>query len=143
VLGRRPAYQLDDFTAEETAQVELHAFMTVCTSSGNYQVWLAICDEPQESDGETAKLFRTRVRRSSGADHSTTEAVRIAGSTNFKRKYAPAFPLIELVRVAAGKTVTAAVLEKAGLPAPREALVIPPGQFSNCGEVNILRQSPR
>jgi len=118
--------QLDDFTAEKAAQVEPCAFMTVCTSPGNYQVWLAVADGPQESDGEAAKLFRTRARRGAGADHSATGAVPIAGSKNFKQKYAPAFPIIELVRVAAGRTVTAAVLEKAGLLAPREELVIHP-----------------
>jgi DNA primase RepB-like protein len=112
--------QLDDFTAEQVAQVERYAFMTVCTSPGNYQVWLAISDGPQESDREAARLFRTRMRRGAGADHSATGAVRIAGSKNFKQKYAPAFPIIELARVNAGRTVTTAVLEKTGLLAPRE-----------------------
>ena len=113
--------QLDDFTAEKAAQIEPYAFMTVCTSPGNYQVWLAISDGPQESDRETAKLFRTWVRRGAEADHSATGAVRIAGSINFKQKYAPAFPMIELARVDAGKTVTIAALEKAGLLISREA----------------------
>ena len=49
--------QLDDFTAEKAAQVEPCAFITVCTSPGNYQVWLAISDGPQEIDKEAAKLF--------------------------------------------------------------------------------------
>ena len=55
--------QLDDFTAEKVAEVEQFAFMTVCTSPGNYQVWLAVLDGPQESDKEVARQFRTRVRR--------------------------------------------------------------------------------
>lgn len=113
--------QLDDFTAEKAVQVQSCAFMTVCTSPDNYQVWLAVSDGPQENDREAAKLFRTRVRRSAGADHSATGAVRIAGSKNFKQKYAPAFPIIELARINAGRTVTTATLEKAGLLAPREA----------------------
>jgi hypothetical protein len=118
--------QLDDFTAEKAAQVEPCAFMTVCTSPGNYQVWLAISDGPQESDREAAKQFRTHVRRGAGADHSATGAVRIAGSKNFKQKYAPAFPIIELTRVDVGRTVTTAALEKAGLLIPREAPAIQP-----------------
>jgi len=113
--------QLDDFTAEKATQVEPCAFMTVCTSPGNYQTWVAISDGPQESDREAAKLFRTRVRRGAGADHSATGAVRIAGSKNFKQKYAPAFPIIELARINAGRTITTGMLEKAGLLAPREA----------------------
>jgi RepB DNA-primase from phage plasmid len=51
--------QLDDFTAEKAAQIEPFAFMTVCTSPGSYQVWLAIPDGPAETDKETAKQFRT------------------------------------------------------------------------------------
>jgi RepB DNA-primase from phage plasmid len=118
--------QLDDFTAEKAAQVEPSAFMTVCTSPGNYQLWLAVSDGPQESEREAAKLFRTRVRRSAGADHSATGAVRIAGSKNFKQKYAPAFPLIELTRVDAGRTITIAALEKTGLLAPQKKPAIQP-----------------
>jgi hypothetical protein len=112
--------QLDDFTAEKAAQIEPYAFMTVCTSPGNYQVWLTISDGPQESDREAAKLFRTWVRRGAGADHFATGAVRIAGSKNFKQKYAPAFPIIELAQVHAGRTVTTAMLEKAQLLISRE-----------------------
>ena len=89
--------------------------MTVCTSPGNYQVWLAVLDGPQESDREAARQFRTRVRRGAGADQSATGAVRIAGSLNFKAKYAPAFPMIEIVRFEPGKTVMTAALEEAGL----------------------------
>jgi hypothetical protein len=118
--------QLDDFTAEKAAQIERYAFMTVGTSSGNYQVWLALAGGPRESDREAAKLLRIRVRRGAGADHSATGAVRIAGSKNFKQKYAPAFPMIELVQVAAGRTVTTAALEKAGLLAPWVAPAIAP-----------------
>jgi hypothetical protein len=118
--------QLDDFTIEKATQIEPHAFMMVCTSPDNYQVWLAVSDGPQEKDREAAKLFRTQVRRSAGADHSATGAVRIAGSKNFKQKYAPAFPIIELAQVAAGRTVTAAMLEKAGLLAARPAPAVQP-----------------
>jgi hypothetical protein len=58
------------------------------------------------------------VRRGAKADQSATGAVRIAGSKNFKEKYAPAFPTIEITKVEAGKTVTTAALENAGLMAP-------------------------
>ncbi len=107
--------QLDDFAAEKVAQVETFAFMTVCTSPGSYQVWLAVSDGPKESEKEAAKAFRIRMRRGTAADRSATGAVRIAGSKNFKQKYAPAFPTIELAKVDAGRTVTTAALENAGL----------------------------
>jgi hypothetical protein len=110
--------QLDDFTAEQAARLAPHAFMTVCTSPGNHQVWLAIADGPKESEKEAAKRLRTRIRRGAGADHSTTSAVRLAGSLNFKTKYAPNFPLVALVEVHPGKVTAVAVLENANLIAP-------------------------
>jgi hypothetical protein len=112
--------QLDDFTVEKAAQVEPFAFMTVCTSPGSYQVWLAVSDGPRENDKQAAKQFRTRVRRGAGADQSATGATRIAGSLNFKTRYAPAFPTIEITRAELGKTTTTAGLENAGLLAPAE-----------------------
>jgi RepB DNA-primase from phage plasmid len=103
--------QLDDLSTEKVAQLEQFAFMTVTTSPGNYQVWLAVEDGPKQS--EAAKLFRTRVRRGAGADHSATGAVRLAGSLNFKPKYAPDFP-----EVHPGRMTTVAALDQAGLIAP-------------------------
>ena len=112
--------QLDDFTVEKVAEVEQFAFMTVCTSPGSYQVWLAVLDGPQESDRQAARQFRTRVRRGTGADQSATGAVRIAGSLNFKAKYAPSFPTIEIARLEPGKMVTTVAFEEAGLLAPQD-----------------------
>ena len=89
--------QLDDFTAEKTTQMKALAFMTVRTSpgpdgTGNFQVWIAVSDGPKENDKETAREFRTRVRRRAESDPSATGAVRIAGSKNLK--YPPAFPTV-------------------------------------------------
>jgi hypothetical protein len=60
--------------------------MAVCTSSDSYQVWLAVSDGPQEREKEAAKQYRTHIRRGCEADHSTTGAVRIAGSPNLNRR---------------------------------------------------------
>jgi hypothetical protein len=126
--------QLDDFTAEKASQVATHAFMTVRTSPGNHQVWLAVGDGPKESEKDAAKLFRTRVRRGASADHSATGAVRIAGSLNFKLKYAPNFPVVTLSQVRLGGMTTVAALSQAGLIAPEQpaagASVPPSRQFA-------------
>jgi hypothetical protein len=114
--------QLDDFTAEQAAKLAPLAFMTVCTSPNNFQIWLAVSDGPKESDKEAAKLLRTRIRRGAGADHSATGATRIAGSLNFKTKYAPDFPLVEIAWAKPGSMTTMAVLEKAHLIAPEPPL---------------------
>jgi RepB DNA-primase N-terminal domain len=121
--------QLDDFTAERAERIAPHAFMTVCTSPGNYQLWLAVTDGPKENEKEAAKLFRTRVRRGAGADHSATGATRIAGSLNFKTKYAPDFPIVALGQVSPGHLTTVAALEHAGLIAqelPQPPASVPP-----------------
>lgn len=112
--------QLDDFSDEKAAQMDRYAFMTLRTSPGNGQVWLAVSDGPKESDEEAAKQFRTRVRRGAAADQSATGATRIAGSINFKPQYAPAFPRVEITRTNAGSMTTVAALELAGLLAPVE-----------------------
>jgi hypothetical protein len=120
--------QLDDFSPEKAAQMEPYAFITISTSPGNGQVWLAVADGPKESEKEAAKAFRKRIRRGAGADKSATGATRISGSLNFKLHYAPEFPLVTLTHVERGKTITVAQLEKAGLIASAEepAPILPP-----------------
>jgi RepB DNA-primase from phage plasmid len=108
--------QLDDFTADKAAQLVPQAFMTVCTSPNNFQVWVAVSDGPKET--EAAKQLRTRVRRGAGADQSATGAVRLAGSLNFKNRYAPDFPIIILSQVSPGRVTTIEALDKANLIAP-------------------------
>jgi hypothetical protein len=110
--------QLDDFDEAKAERMEPYSFLTLRTSPGNFQVWLAVSDAPTET--EAARQFKTRVRRGAGADHSATGATRIAGSLNFKTKYAPAFPLVTIAHTEAGKTITAATLEHLGLIAPAE-----------------------
>jgi hypothetical protein len=130
--------QLDDLTQEKAAQIEAYGFLTLRTSPGNYQVWLAVSDAPKESEKEAAKQFRTRVRRGAGADHSATGATRIAGSLNFKTKYAPDFPVVEITRTNPGSMTTVAALELAGLlePAepPKPPASVPPAKTSPPGQ---------
>jgi len=112
--------QLDDFSLQQAAQIEPYAFLIIRTSPGNGQVWLAVSDGPKESEKEAAKQFRKRIRRGAGADKSATGATRISGSLNFKRHYAPEFPVVTLNHVNPGRTITTAQLEQAGLIAPAD-----------------------
>jgi hypothetical protein len=118
--------QLDDIDDEKAERLQPYSFMTLRTSPGNGQVWLAVSDGPKESDEEAAKQFKTRVRRGAGSDQSATGATRIAGSLNFKTEYAPAFPRVEITRTNAGSMTTVAALEMAGLIADREEQPQPP-----------------
>ncbi len=104
--------QLDDLATEPAAKIARHAFMVLCTSPGNFQAWIAVTDPPED--------FARRLRKGAGADPSASGATRISGSLNFKTKYAPAFPMVEITYSAAGKITTAAELAGAGLVAPAE-----------------------
>ena len=92
--------------------------VVVQTSPGNYQAWIAVNDAPAEK--EAAKDFARRLRKGAGADRTASGATRIAGSLNFKLKYAPVFPRIEITHTKPGYVTTCAALEQAGLVAHRE-----------------------
>lgn len=70
---------LDDLSKEKLQQVETFAFRVVETSPGNYQAWLCILN---------ADDIKRRFKEGIGADLGMSEATRIAGSINFKEKYA-------------------------------------------------------
>lgn len=103
--------QLDDLDTAKAAKLAPFAFLAFETSPGNSQVWLAVTT-PQD------KEFLNRLKRGTGADISASRATRIAGSLNFKTKYAPNYPRVTITHRAAGRVVTPATLQEAGLLAP-------------------------
>jgi hypothetical protein len=105
--------QLDDLKAGQLQRLAPRLFLTLETSPGNYQAWLALA-------GQHDKEFAKRVRRGAGTDKRATGATRIAGSLNFKEKYAPGFPRVAIHTAAPGQTVTAAELEELELVAAKE-----------------------
>jgi hypothetical protein len=107
--------QLDDLTADRMQRLAPAVFLTLETSPGNFQAWLAM-------PGDEDKDFTRRVKKGSGADATASGATRVAGSLNFKEKYAPAFPRVAIHTAAPGRKVTAAELEQLGLVAPPEKL---------------------
>jgi hypothetical protein len=124
--------QLDDLDSAKLARVDPVAFLTLQTSPGNHQAWLAI-------PGHEDKDFARRVRKGTGADPGASGATRIAGSLNFKTKYAPDFPRVAIHTAAPGRKVTAAELEQGGLVAPKENFEqLPPARF----EAATMRQWP-
>ena len=105
--------QLDDVPADAAARLAGYAFMVLCTSPGNFQAWVAVKkDAPAD--------FARRLRKGAGADPSASGATRISGSLNFKTKYSPAFPLVEITETNPGRITTADELTSAGLVAPAE-----------------------
>ena len=72
---------------------------------------------------EAAKEFARRLRKGAGADPTATGATRIG--LNFKTKYAPVFPLVEISHSNPGNIITLADLEKASLLAAEESPLPP------------------
>jgi hypothetical protein len=105
--------QLDDLKADQLARLAPAVFLTLETSPGNFQAWLAI-------RGREDKEFARRVRRGAGADETASGATRIAGSLNFKDKYAPNFPRVAIRHARPGHLTTAADLDRLGIVAPPE-----------------------
>jgi DNA primase RepB-like protein len=110
--------QLDDLDAAGLSRVGDAAFMTLETSPGNHQAWVAVSGL---STPEEAKDFARRLRKGAGADHSASGATRVAGTSNYKRKYEPDFPMVRISASTPGRIVTKEQLEAMGLvaaPAP-------------------------
>ena len=81
--------QLDDLKADQLPPLARAAFLTLETSPGNFQAWLAL-------PGSVNKDFARRLRKGTGADTTASGATRVAGSLNFKDKYAPNFPRVQI-----------------------------------------------
>jgi hypothetical protein len=109
--------QLDDLDAEGLKRVGEAAFLTLATSPGNHQAWVAVSDIKDEAD---AKDFSRRLRKGAGADKSASGATRVAGTVNYKRKYEPDFPTVRIEKAHPGLIVTKAQLEGRGLVATPE-----------------------
>jgi hypothetical protein len=105
--------QLDDLTAARLPALAPAVFLTLEISPGNFQAWLAL-------KGGEDKEFARRVRRATGADATASGATRVADSLNFKDKYAPDFPRIQIRSAQHGRLTNPAVLEQLGLVAPQE-----------------------
>ena len=104
--------QLDDLDSAALMRVEAISFLTLATSPGNHQAWIAV---PASGD---AKELARRLRKGLGADLSASGATRLAGTLNYKRKYAPEFPTVTVLSATPGRIVTPEHLEQLGLLAP-------------------------
>jgi hypothetical protein len=122
--------QLDDLKAEKLPPLAPAVFLSLETSPGNYQAWLAL-------PGAEDKDFARRLRKGTGADTTASGATRVAGSLNFKDKYAPHFPLVAIHSTNPGRMADAEELDRLGLVAAPEVVTqplrIPPARVSAGG----------
>jgi RepB DNA-primase from phage plasmid len=122
-FGRNTAFiQLDDLAPEQLDRVRDAACIIHATSPGNYQAWIATSGAPEGK--EQFKEFTRRVRKAVGGnDKSASHATRVAGTENFKLKYAPNYPTVTIVETHPGRIMTPEQLEAMGLLAEKPAPV--------------------
>jgi RepB DNA-primase from phage plasmid len=118
--GNASFIQLNDLAADKLQRLAAPSFLIIETSPNSFQAWLAV-------SGRIDKEFARRVRRGTGTDLSASGATRLAGSLNFKDKYAPDFPRVAIRERQPGRIVTAAELDQLGLvAAPDQFAALPP-----------------
>jgi hypothetical protein len=104
--------QLDDLDTDAVQRVRDVSSLILETSPGNHQAWLAVPDADPD--------FARRLRKGCGADASASGATRVAGTANFKEKYAPDFPIVRIERAEPGRITTQEQLNALGLVAAAE-----------------------
>lgn len=72
-----------------------------------------------------AKDYARRLRKGAGADPTASGATRVAGTTNYKRKYELEFPTVSILAAVPGRVVTPAQLDALGLVAPPDPVKQP------------------
>jgi hypothetical protein len=116
--GNRTFIQLDDLKGDQLPPLAGSAFLTLETSPGNFQAWVSL---PRLVNQD----FARRLRKGTGADATASGATRVAGSLNFKDKYAPHFPRVQIHAAQPGLRADAAELERLGLVAAPEPVAQP------------------
>jgi hypothetical protein len=125
--------QFDDLSREGLERVKPAAFLGLETSPGNFQAWVAI------PAGQSDKDFARRLRKGTGADESASGATRVAGSLNFKDKYAPDFPTVQIAYSTPGLMTNTAELESMGLVAQPEERHPPVYRLSHMERIRTSR----
>jgi len=118
--------QLDDLkTPEQLERVRPAALIIHATSPGNYQAWVAVSGLSEGK--EEFKTFARRVRQAVGGnDKSASHATRLAGTENFKTKYGPKFPTVQILEAHPGRIMSPEQLEAMGLVAAPEPQIAAP-----------------
>lgn len=116
--------QLDDLKGEQLDRIKPASFLILETSPSNYQAWIAVSPKPYDKEAE--KDIVRRIRKAVGeTDKSASGATRIAGTINWKVKYAPEFPTVTITHAVPGRVMSEAELSRMGLIAAPEPLRIP------------------
>ncbi len=115
--------QIDDSDASTLALLQPFSFLTIETSPGNFQAWIALHPDTNEDKRREIRDRLLRRLKETGANGGAFNSVRLPGALNAKEKYRASmgeYPRVKLVRVMRGRFVTQIELEHAGLLAAVE-----------------------
>ena len=126
--------QLDDLDRAKAKKVAMAAFLILETSPSNYQAWVTVSD--------AGLGITSRLRKGTGADLNASGATRVAGTHNFKCKYAPDYPLVRIAAKTAGRVVTLAELERLAVLAPEPPETLPAPGISGTRRDGSARSWP-
>ena len=128
--GDAALVQLDDLDGAALERLKDLAFLTLATSPGNHQAWVAVSGVAPAD----ARDLGRRLRKGTGADLSASGATRVAGTVNYKRKYEPEFPTVTVLSATPGRMVTPETLEQLGLLARQDVAQATPLRVSPSGD---------
>lgn len=129
--------QVDDCSSEIVERLAPYSFLTVETSTGNYQVWIALPitlsdDERKETRERLLRKFKESGETANGGAYNS---VRLPGALNAKEKYRARlgnYPRVRLAACAPGLVIAPQLLGQAGLLAePLPPKVIEISAYSN------------
>jgi hypothetical protein len=133
--------QLDDLTEADVNLFRPFSFLSVETSPGNYQSWLALDADSAARRYEIRQQLLCKLAGLGGVDKSASGSLRFPGFRNFKNKHKDAgFPRVKVTAVVLGNRVSESTLAAAGLLLPPPVLHPPVYEVSS--KFNHSSKSP-
>ncbi len=111
--------QLDDLTEADVNLFKPFSFLSIETSPGNYQSWIALDAASAARRYEIRQQLLCKLAGLGGVDKSASGSLRFPGFRNFKNKHKDAgFPRVKVTAVALGNRVSESTLAAADLLLP-------------------------
>ncbi len=110
--------QVDDCSPDVLARLAPYSFLTVETSPGNFQAWLALPKGVTEGERISVRERLLRQLKDTSANGGAFNSVRLPGCLNAKEKYRDSqghLPRVKVVDVVPSLVAAPALLETAGL----------------------------
>jgi hypothetical protein len=133
--------QLDDLSETNVNLFKPFSFLSVETSPGNFQSWIALDADSADGRCEIRQQLFGKLAELGGVDKNASGSLRFPGFRNFKKKYKEAgFPRVRITAVSMGKRVSESTLSAAGLLLPPP--VLHPPVYEGSSKFNRSSKSP-